>query len=53
MLVAALGCAGAGNDVVRASADGRGDRIDCGPGRDTAYVDRGDRTTGCEVVRHG
>jgi Ca2+-binding RTX toxin-like protein len=45
--------AGAGADTIRAAADGRGDRIDCGPGKDTAYVDHGDRTTHCERVRHG
>jgi Ca2+-binding RTX toxin-like protein len=41
---------GPGNDVLRAR-DGRRDVVDCGPGRDTAYVDRLDRVSGCETVR--
>jgi len=44
--------AGTGNDVVRAFGGGKHDRVDCGPGRDTAYVDKGDRTRGCERVLH-
>lgn len=50
---------GAGRDVHRGgpghdriqSADGRGERIDCGPGRDRAVVDRSDRVRGCETVK--
>ena len=38
-------CGGGGNDVIFAR-DGKRDVIDGGPGRDTAYVDKGD------VVRH-
>jgi Ca2+-binding RTX toxin-like protein len=41
---------GPGNDVLRAR-DGQRDVVDCGPGRDTAYVDRLDRVSGCETVR--
>ena len=42
---------GTGDDVIRA-ARGRRDRIDCGPGRDTAYVDASkDRWRHCEKVR--
>jgi hypothetical protein len=40
---------GDGNDIV-AARDGTVDWIDCGPGRDRATVDRGDRTRGCELV---
>jgi hypothetical protein len=40
---------GPGNDVLRAR-DGRRDVVDCGPGRDVAYVDRLDRVSGCEKV---
>jgi hypothetical protein len=39
-----------GNDVVPAR-DGVRDLIACGAGRDTAYVDRYDRVSGCEIVR--
>jgi hypothetical protein len=38
---------GAGDDGINA-ADGWPDRVDCGPGRDTANVDADDRVTGCE-----
>ena len=40
---------GAGADVIRAR-DGVRDTVRCGPGRDTAVVDRRDVVTGCEVV---
>lgn len=38
---------GAGSDTI-AAANGRRDRIDCGPGKDRATVDRIDRLAGCE-----
>jgi hypothetical protein len=41
---------GPGNDTLRAR-DGLRDVVDCGPGRDTAIVDRTDRVSGCERVR--
>ncbi|HMF04528.1 MAG TPA: hypothetical protein VKH17_06920 [Acidimicrobiia bacterium] len=41
--------AGAGNDFIHAN-DGHSDRIDCGPGRDVVWADRGDRLTHCELV---
>jgi Ca2+-binding RTX toxin-like protein len=41
---------GRGNDRLRA-ANGRFDRVNCGPGRDFAKVDRVDRVRGCERVR--
>jgi dienelactone hydrolase len=49
---------GAGNDLLgggighdRISArDGSADLLDCGPGRDRAWVDVADRATGCETV---
>jgi hypothetical protein len=41
--------AGAGNDKVHAN-DGHTDRVDCGPGRDTAWADRTDRLAHCEIV---
>lgn len=41
---------GPGNDVHYAR-DGERDFVACGQGRDTAYVDRSDRTTACEVVK--
>jgi Ca2+-binding RTX toxin-like protein len=41
--------AGFGADLVHAR-DGEPDWIDCGPGRDRAVVDRGDRVRGCEHV---
>lgn len=43
---------GAGNDSIVARSGGR-DRIDCGPGKDTAVGDRGDTFTGCETVKRG
>ena len=42
--------AGAGKDRVDA-ADGRRERVRCGPGRDTARIDRRDTVRGCERVR--
>jgi len=41
---------GPGRDAIVA-VDGRRDRVDCGPGRDTALVDRIDRVRNCERVR--
>ena len=41
---------GPGNDMLRAR-DGARDVVDCGPGRDTAVIDRFDRVSGCETVR--
>jgi Ca2+-binding RTX toxin-like protein len=41
---------GPGNDTLRAR-DGRRDVVDCGPGRDSAAVDRIDRVSGCERVK--
>jgi Ca2+-binding RTX toxin-like protein len=40
----------AGNDTIDAS-DRDHDTVDCGPGRDTVIVRRGDKLTGCERVR--
>jgi Ca2+-binding RTX toxin-like protein len=41
---------GSGSDVIFAR-DGERDFIDCGRGRDVAFVDQHDVTRGCEVVR--
>ena len=41
---------GPGDDTIKAR-DGQRTVIDCGPGRDTAIVDAGDRAENCEVVR--
>jgi Ca2+-binding RTX toxin-like protein len=41
---------GPGNDRIEAE-DGARNVIDCGPGRDTAVVDKRDRVTHCETVR--
>jgi Ca2+-binding RTX toxin-like protein len=43
---------GSGNDRIRARDPGKGfrDVVDCGPGRDTAIVDRRDTVSGCERV---
>ena len=41
---------GLGDDTIRAR-DGRRTMVDCGPGRDRAFVDRFDRVKNCEVVR--
>jgi hypothetical protein len=38
-----------GDDIISAR-DGRIDRIECGPGRDRAIIDREDTTTGCESI---
>jgi hypothetical protein len=44
---------GLGNDVIRAR-DGRRDLVDCGPGRDLAYVDRLDKVSkNCETIKRG
>jgi Ca2+-binding RTX toxin-like protein len=40
---------GAGNDTLRAR-DGYADRVECGPGTDTAVVDTLDTLGGCETV---
>ncbi len=40
---------GAGRDVIRCAGASR-DIVNCGPGFDTAYVDRFDRVIGCERV---
>jgi len=40
---------GGGRDVIDAR-DGARESVDCGPGRDTARVDRRDRVRGCERV---
>ena len=40
---------GAGRDRLNA-VDGRGERVNCGAGRDSARVDRSDRVFGCERV---
>jgi hypothetical protein len=46
---------GTGDDRINAvgGTGDRGDRIDCGPGRDVVWVDRGDSTTGCERKVNG
>ena len=44
--------AGSGNDKIHAFGGGKRDYIDCGPGADTAYADKGDRTRRCERVKH-
>jgi Ca2+-binding RTX toxin-like protein len=41
---------GPGDDTILA-ADGRGENVYCGPGADTARLDRYDRPHGCEHVR--
>ena len=41
---------GTGNERILA-VNGRIDRIDCGPGRDSARVDAGDRVRRCENVK--
>jgi Ca2+-binding RTX toxin-like protein len=43
---------GRGRDVIRAR-DGNAEVVRCGGGRDTAYINRGDRTRGCERVIRG
>jgi N-acetylglucosamine-6-sulfatase len=42
-------CAGAGDDSIRVEG-GRRDVVNCGPGRDKAYVNRGDVLRRCELV---
>ncbi len=42
-------CGRGGNDTIIA-ANGRRDRINCGPGRDTVYADARDFVTRCERV---
>lgn len=42
---------GPGNDTLTPGSGVSGELVDCGPGRDTAIVGRGDRTRSCEVVR--
>ena len=42
---------GSGNDILKAR-DGQRDVVDCGPGRDRAYIDRRDRVSGCETIIH-
>ena len=44
--------AGPGNDNIHAFAGGDFDYVDCGPGYDTAFVDKGERTRRCERVKH-
>ncbi|MGH8571435.1 MAG: hypothetical protein ACREX8_02515, partial [Gammaproteobacteria bacterium] len=44
--------AGPGRDSVTA-VNGRRDKVDCGPGRDAARVDRADVVQRCERVRRG
>lgn len=42
---------GRGNDRINTVNGKRGDTVDCGPGRDVARIDKGDRALGCESVR--
>lgn len=41
---------GSGNDTIYAQ-DGEADKVDCGPGADTAYVDAVDSVANCESVQ--
>jgi Ca2+-binding RTX toxin-like protein len=41
---------GAGNDTIKAK-NGQVDKIDCGKGRDVAFVDRRDKVKHCEIRR--
>jgi hypothetical protein len=41
---------GSGNDTIYAQ-DGEADKVDCGPGADTAYVDAVDTVANCEDVQ--
>jgi hypothetical protein len=43
---------GYGDDMIQ-STDSDRDTVDCGPGRDRAYVSRNDRVTRCETVIYG
>ncbi len=40
---------GTGNDELNATGGGA-DTIDCGPGFDRVFMDRGDRTVNCESI---
>jgi hypothetical protein len=40
---------GAGDDSIDVAQELAGDRVDCGPGRDDAFRDRGDSVRGCET----
>ena len=42
---------GSGNDTINARNRRKRETVDCGPGRDRATVDRGDRVKRCERVR--
>ncbi|WP_183408195.1 Ig-like domain-containing protein [Nocardioides pocheonensis] len=45
---------GPGNDIIRARDHVRGERINCGAGRDTVYADKGDVVArNCERVHRG
>jgi hypothetical protein len=45
---------GPGNDMIDARAKGGRQRIDCGTGRDTVRLDKGDVARRCErVIRKG
>lgn len=45
---------GPGNDIIRARDHVRGERINCGAGRDTVYADKGDIVArNCERVHRG
>ena len=41
---------GAGNDIINADDAAAGDKVDCGLGVDTATINKGDTTVGCEKV---
>ena len=41
---------GPGGDIVDAANGYRGETVNCGTGVDTAFIDPGDRTKGCERV---
>ena len=43
---------GDGDDSIHAFGGGKHDYVDCGPGHDIAFVDRGDDAVNCESVRH-
>ena len=51
LTIAGIAAAGPGKDIVRARRGSR-DRIDCGPGKDKAIIDkRRDQTRHCEKVK--
>lgn len=50
--ISLLATAGVALRVGSARTFGSRDRINCGPGRDVAHVDRNDSVTACEVVRY-